>query len=161
MMRLIGATSVLLAALSFVRLYRAYLGTRVKQFDDFCAFLHKIRRSISTRLVTLEDCILGITDGELVRIGFVEKYGELRSVHSAFTAVKDKLYLTQRGIEILDGYLATLGKGYMEEELRLADECIRELEAESRASKDDGERSLRVASAFAVAAAVGITVLLV
>lgn len=161
MIRLIGAVAVLVAALSFVRMYRAYLGTRVKQFDDFCVFLHKIRRSISTRLLTLEDCILGITEGELVRIGFVEKYGELRRVHPAFTAVKDKLYLTKKGLEILDGYLAVLGHGYLEEELRLSDECIRELEAESRASRDEGERSLRVASAFAVAAAVGITVLLV
>ena len=161
MMRAVGACLFLLAALSVIRLYRAYLGTRVKQFEAFCSLIAGLRRHISTRLCSARGYILSLDDATLVGVGFIDAYAELGDLCLSFLRIKDKLSLTEEGLRILEGYFSSFGKGYMDAEIKAADICLEELSEAARKSREDGERALRTVSAFAVAAAAGAAILLI
>lgn len=160
-LRVVGAALLLLAATGFIRLYRAYLHTRVAFFDEFISLIGDLRRHISTHRGSVAGVVAAHSGGKLGEIGFVTAYEASGSLYKAFSEVRGRISMPEDALRSLDEYFRTYGTGYTADELAAADAEIATLERMAKAEKEASLHSQKAASATAVAIALGLVVLLV
>lgn len=160
-LRVAGAALLLLAAVGFIRLYRAYLGTRVAFFDEFISLIGDLRRHISTHRGSVAEIVAAHSGGRLGEVGFATAYKASGSLCKAFSDVRGQVNMPEDALRSLSEYFRTYGTGYTADELAAADGEIATLERMAKAEKEASLRSQKAASATAVAIALGLVVLLV
>lgn len=160
-LRAAGAVFLLLGAVGFIRLYRAYLGTRVAFFEEFLALLRDLGRHISTHRGSLREVVAAHSAGRLGEIGFTTAYEQTGSLDAAFSRVRASITLPEEALSSLGEFFRNYGRGYTADELAATDREIAVLGEMAAAEREASARALKTASATAVAVALGTVVLLV
>ena len=154
MTRVLGAVALLVAALVYIRARASYHQRSLECYEGLLLHLSGLRRYISGSLGTIGEYLeLRVEGGDRLARAITDgdRAGQERFLSGLFLSDKARTSL-------LD-YFSLCGRGYLSDEIKLLDECISAVGAEYRSEKEDGEKSLKVSSVFAVCLAVGAVIL--
>lgn len=151
----------MLAAIMLVRGYGRYLRKRGDEYEALLVFLTGLERHISVTVGAPDGYLSAVKVKLLDELGFYGAYASGGSLSAAYSAVREGLHISPEADRLLLGYFGAFGGGYFNAELRSLGACISSLRDIAEKEGEEGARSLRVSSVFAVAVALGIVIMLV
>lgn len=156
-----GAGVILLSALYVGREYSAYVRQRLQQHRAFVALLLHIEQMISQFLTPQDGLWRDFSNDALEKCGFLPLLREGKGLSQAFEKVKASLSLSERTKEMLSGFFADFGGGYLDGEMSRTAGFRAELESCLEKEGEELEKSLKITNALLVAGAVGIVILII
>ena len=160
LVKIIGSALLLYAALFLTREYEGSLGKGLRVCRGFCELIAHIRRRIDGYLTPANDLLNGFECGALDETGYISKARE-RGLCAAYFELEAELPLDGRVRGALSGFFSDFGKDYKEETVKAADAVLEALREHIGAIVKENERSVRLARTLAVAAVLGIIILLI
>ena len=161
MLKYIGAALILLIALYLSREHRKEVEKRLGEGEACLLFMKSLRREVGCFLRPISewareyDCACG---------GLSSLLSHLRSGTSlcdAYREAEGELCLSTSVKRSFSSFCASFGKGYMEDELRMADAHIAQLEQCLEGERAEGVRQCRLVSTLSVSCSFAIVILLI
>ena len=154
--------SAMLAAVGIIvyRLYAAYLGRRIREYDSFLSLLSHIHKEIRLYLSPPSRLFFGYRDKLLDSLGFISRAAS-DGVGMAFSAVRRRLSISEAGVKILNELFSGFGRDSREGELRRIDEAVSVLSNIRNSEAQEMEKSLKLCAAMICAAVLGTIILLI
>ena len=158
--KIIGSVLLLMSVLALTREYKKFLEKRLGICRGFTELLLHVRRKIDSYLTPASQLLDGFECKALADEGYMKKAHEV-GISEAFFSLEKAIPMESSERVILESFFADFGKDYKDGTLRSLDiaiaglrECIEKLCAEN-------ERSLKLVCTLAVAAALGLIILLI
>ena len=160
LIRIAGAVFVLAGTLFAVGEYEKLLVRRAEICNGFIALLSHIRRRIDGYLASASGLLEGFECSALDAYGYSERAREI-GVGEAYFEFEKAFPLTDKLKKSLSGFFHSFGKDYMSGTLKALDVTLDEIKALERALSAENEKNLKVARTLALAAALGVIILLI
>lgn len=144
-----------------IRGYGAYMKKRRLESRELLRLSEAIRKSVATRLQTPKEALSRISCRSGAAEGFRRLVVSGKTLYEAFSETEGSFSLSRGCREMLSEYFASFGKGYLDEEIRCADEFIERYRAEVEREELAGEADERVARSIAIAVTLGIIILII
>lgn len=157
-MKTVGIYTLLFAFFLVSRELTARRKRRSAVFEECYRFIQHTRLQIGCYLKPVCELSLGFESKALSEAGFLDRLENGCSLQEALKASSLRRDLGDAGYRILWSLFSALGSGYMDDEVKLIDECsssfLRLLEAE----RSEAPRGLRLIRTLCGAAALGIII---
>ena len=160
LVKMIGSALLLYAALFIAREYEKFLGKRLRVCLGFCELLSHVRRRVDGYLTPADRLLDGVECGALEEVEYISKAQSL-GLRTAYFEVEEALPLDGTARQVLSEFFADFGKDYKEETVKAADRALSALQGCAERMSCENEKSLRLLRAVAVAAALGVIILLI
>ena len=147
--------------MAFIRGYAAYMKKRRLESEDFYRLLEAIRKSMSTRLSTPKEALASISVESQGAEHFRELVVSGETLSDAFSRLSPSTSLSRGCSGMLSEYFAAFGRGYLDEELRCADEFILRFGKEIERERVCGANDERVVRSVAIAVTLGVIILII
>lgn len=157
------AVIVLLSALctAFIKGYSAYMKKRRDESRDLYRLMETVRRGMSTRLSTPKEALASVSAESPEAERFRALVVSGRTLFEAFCEVSGSLSLSRGCRMMLTEYFKSFGKGYLDEEIRCADELLSRFASEIGMEEERGANDERVVKSVAVAITLGIIIFII
>ena len=154
---------VLLSVLcmTLVRGYSAYMKKRRHESRELLYLLEAVRKSMSTRLSTPREALASVAVDSPCVEEFRARVASGERLSEAFSCVEKSLSVSRACREMLSVYFADFGGGYLEDEVRCADEFLSRYLAEVEREEREGADDLRVVKSIAIAVTLGVIILII
>lgn len=160
LVKTIGSVLLLYAALFITREYEKFLGRRLGVCLGFCELISHVRRRVEGYLTPADRLLDGFECGALEDVGYMSK-ARNSGLRNAYFEVEGALPLDCATREALSEFFTDFGKDYKEETVKAADRALSALRGCADRMSCENEKSLRLWRAVAVAAALGVIILLI
>ena len=145
----------------FIRGYGAYMKRRRLESRELLHLLEILRKSMSTALSTPRQALSSVT----VTSTAVESFRSLvcsgESLYDAFCKARGGMSVSRACLEMLSEYFASFGKGYLDDEIRYADDMIERYLALVEREESAGDNDIKVVKSIAVAITLGVIILII
>ena len=141
-MRYIGIFLMLLSAVFIDMAFSKTQANMLSECSEFIMFLRHIRVRMLHSAAPVCECALGFYSKRLYSLGFILAIQNNDEPTDAFLKIRDKLSLSKKMRELLDGFFTDLGSFGLDEEIKKLDACIASLglmydEAKQKGAKDN------------------------
>ena len=160
-LRLIGASLLLLAALLLSREYSSYLERRILEYRGFVALLSHAEEGIERALSYGEELWYGFQNDVLEKCGLLPLLREGKGLAEAFMECKDKISFSASLKDEISEALSTLGRGYRDSELRRLSVIKASLVAAMEGEEGTAEKNIKVARALLIGGALAVGILII
>lgn len=133
---------------------------RVRQYEGFLLFVRHIRNSITCFQTPIEEIYAAFANVALERCGLLPALRAGCNLPAALHRCRDSLYVEAEEWRTLSAFASEVGKSYTQEQARICDYTIKELEAALHRQKEEGPRRARGARALAVCGGLALLILL-
>ena len=158
--KIFGSLLLLAASLAFVKEYERTLKKRFEICRGFVELLSHMRIRIDGYLTPAMQLIDGFECKALKEAGYIDKARE-KGISSAYFELEKELPLDSSAQACLSSFFADFGKDYKDGTLKSLDMSIGRLRECAESLFAENERSLKLARALAIAAALGLIILLI
>ena len=141
--------------------YSRFAEHRLEVYRGFSSLLSYLKGRVGTHLTPIKEAFSAFSDDALAASGFIESVREGERLYDAFRLSRDRLCISKRVGEILDGFFSDFGTGYLDAELSGIEYTQKELESAIRAEEEELSVSVRLVRSLLLLAAVGIVILLI
>ena len=160
-MKVIGIIAVTLAVM-FVRSellgYRRY---RTSLREDFYRLAVHIRREIGCFLRTPTEIAVNFESAALMKCGFLERARSCGDFFCALNECDAARFLSPEEMSALKDMFASLGKGYMQDEIKLVDDACQRLSLLLAKGRESDERELKLVNTVCASLTFGFVVLII
>jgi hypothetical protein len=150
-----------LLCMAVIRGYSKYMKKRRLETREFLRLCEVIRKSIATRLLTPKEAFADVSCSEAAVERFRLAVVSGATLKDAFSGVIGLLSLSGNIRSQLSEYFATFGQGYLDDEVRCADEFLERFRAELEREEASGDTDERVARAIIIAITLGVIILII
>ncbi len=160
-MKYIGFLILFSAAFAAVRSYSENERNKLMECRGFLELFRYMRLRMSCFMSSPAEAASGFSSDALLRIGFLSKLSECKSMLLSYRYSEDKLSLDPSERKVIEKYLESSGSGYLDDELRLIDEAIGSLTASESSLSSEVPKRVRVASILLACSAAGVFILMI
>lgn len=159
--KLFGAALLLGFSLLVLRAYKAYLGRRKEECEGFGQIIDAVRDGVDYFLSPIGRIIERFESGESMTAKFAENVKSGDSPEKAFDKIKEKLAIGREGREILGKFFASVGRGYKEGAVKIADACRKKFTEYTEKTAEEDEKSAKLTTALVIGGALGLILLFI
>ena len=145
----------------FIRGYGAYMKRRALESRDILHLLESLRKGMSVSLSTPREAFSTAT----VSAPSVERFSALvcsgEPLYEAFCSASHAMSISRACREMLLEYFSSFGKGYLQDEIRCADELTERYTSLIENEERCGANDFRVVKSIAVAVTLGVIILII
>ena len=154
---------VLLAVLcmTLIRGYSSYMKKRMLESRELLHLLEATRKSMSTRLSTPKKAFSSVSVSSPAVEEFRVRVASGDRLSEAFAKAERGLSVSPECRRMLSEYFDGFGSGYLEDEIRCADEFLARYLAEIEREEVAGANDLWVVKSMAIAITLGIIILII
>lgn len=158
-----GVVSALLAIICalVIRGYGGYMKKRLTESGELLRLCETIRKSIATRLLTPREALSGVSGLSPATERFRALVASGSPLGEAFAEVSGALSVSPATRDMLSEYFGSFGKGYLDDEVRCADELIGRFREQLLREELAAEGELKVAKSVIIAVTLGIIILII
>ncbi len=160
-MRYIGIALLLLSAVFIDAAFAKHSREAFSECEGFLLLLRHIKSEISIGGSTLNEWAGRFHNDRLSEVGFIDRLKENADLYDAFTLSSDKLKLPHDKKKLIGSLLSRLGKGALDDEIRLLDDFIHTLECELEHLKKESLRQGGVLRVSVYALSLSVAIILV
>lgn len=133
---------------------------RLSVFVELYSFLEVISREIGCYLKPIHSICASYSSPQLFRLGF---FSDIQSegAHNAYMKLESKAILPSDASRVFREFFSLLGKGYAEDELKLAERALKELSPILFAERERVKKEKKLTVTLSSAAALGLIILLI
>lgn len=161
MIKYIGAGVIFLLSFYLSSEHRRYSRRRLLEGEASLAFMKALRRDLGCFLRPISEWAQDYEDSVFMESGFLSLLREGASLGEAYRISEPNFNMSEAAKKSLSSFCAAFGRGYLEDELRLADAHIAELEASLAAERTNTPKSCRLVGTLAAAGSFAIVILLI
>ncbi len=155
-MALICAGAVLV-----LREYTAYMNKRLSECEGFLLFIRHIRIEIGCFLKTPSELSRGFYSEALEAVGFLPSLRVGESLASAYDGCRKGLSLGAAEADAAGELFASLGKGYLDENVKLMDSAEARFDKLYRELKEECPKKIKVAASLCASGVLGFIILVI
>lgn len=133
---------------------------RVRQYEGFLLLVRHIRNGITCFQTPIDKIYAGFANAALERCGLLSALRAGADLPTALQRCRDELYIEAEAWRTLSAFADEVGKSYTQEQAKLCDYTIKELEAALHRQKEEAPRRARGARALAVCGGLALLILL-
>ena len=159
--KLFGAALLLGFSLLVLRAYKAYLGRRKEECEGFGQIIDAVRDGVDYFLSPIGKIIERFESGESMTAKFAENVKSGDSPEKAFDKIKEKLAIGREGKEILGKFFASVGRGYKDGAVKIADACRKKFTEYTEKTAEEDEKSAKLTTALVIGGALGLILLFI
>ena len=159
--KLFGAALLLGFSLLVLRAYKAYLGRRKEECEGFGQIIDAVRDGVDYFLSPIGRIIERFESGESMTAKFAENVKSGDSPEKAFDKIKEKLAIGREGREILGKFFASVGRGYKDGAVKIADACRKKFTEYTENTAEEDEKSAKLTTALVIGGALGLILLFI
>ncbi|MBQ2875601.1 MAG: hypothetical protein IJE25_01185 [Clostridia bacterium] len=159
--KLFGAALLLGFSLLVLRAYKAYLGRRKEECEGFGQIIDAVRDGVDYFLSPIGRIIERFESGESMTAKFAENVKSGDSPEKAFDKIKEKLAIGREGREILGKFFASVGRGYKDGAVKIADACRKKFTEYTEKTAEEDEKSAKLTTALVIGGALGLILLFI
>lgn len=148
-------------SLLVLRAYKAYLGRRKEECEGFGQIIDAVRDGVDYFLSPIGRIIERFESGESMTAKFAENVKSGDSPEKAFDKIKEKLAIGREGREILGKFFASVGRGYKEGAVKIADACRKKFTEYTEKTAEEDEKSAKLTTALVIGGALGLILLFI
>lgn len=133
---------------------------RLRALEELFCFIERIRLEIGCYLRPISEIAAEFSSDILSKLGFfsdIQKEG----VHTAYTALQAKLCFGKDINRLLDSFFSMLGRGYAEDEIKLADITLNELSKLLSRERENAPKEKKLFLTLSCGGALALIILLV
>ena len=159
--KVFGAALLLGFSLLVLRAYKAYLGRRKEECEGFGQIIDAVRDGVDYFLSPIGRIIERFESGESMTAKFAENVKSGDSPEKAFDKIKEKLAIGREGREILGKFFASVGRGYKDGAVKIADACRKKFTEYTEKTAEEDEKSAKLTTAVVIGGALGLILLFI
>ena len=148
-------------SLLVLRAYKAYLGRRKEECEGFGQIIDAVRDGVDYFLSPIGRIIERFESGESMTAKFAENVKSGDSPEKAFDKIKEKLAIGREGREILGKFFASVGRGYKDGAVKIADACRKKFTEYTEKTAEEDEKSAKLTTALVIGGALGLILLFI
>lgn len=161
MLKYIGAALILLLAFYLSREHKKEVEKRLGEGEACLLFMKSLRREVGCFLRPISEWARGYGSTCPGLLSLISRLRSGMSLGDAYGEIEDGLCLSPSAKRSFSSFCTSFGKGYMEDELRMADAHISQLELCLEGERAEGARQCRLVSTLSVASSFAIVILLI
>ncbi len=150
-----------LSAVLFCREYSGYMDKRLSECEAFLELVRHIRREISCFLKPIPEICRSFRGEEPSVAELVRRVFEGEDLVSAYKTVGSDLAVDRSDRDTIEKFFSSLGGGYLEESIRLADAAEERLNLSYEKLKEECPKQKKLAASLTACAVVGLIILLI
>lgn len=160
-MKIVGICILLFAFLLTSRELTERRRRRVVLFEECYRFIQHIRLQIGCYLRPVCDIAENFESAALSGAGFLDRLSAGEIPMDALSHSSLRRELGDEGYRVLSSLFATLGSGYMDDEMKLIDSCASQFLRLLETEREESPRGIRLIRTLCAGAALGIIIFVV
>ena len=161
MLKYIGAGVIFLLSFYISSEHRRYIRRRLLEGEASLAFMRALRRDLGCFLRPISEWAKEYEDSVFLESGFLSLLREGVALCEAYRISEPNFNMSEAAKSSLSSFCAAFGRGYLEDELRLADAHIAELEESLASERASASKGCRLVGTLAASASFAIVILLI
>ena len=129
-------------------------------FEELVRFIERIRMEIGCYLKPLSEISAEFRSDPLFQLGFLDDIA-VGGVSFAYERLAEKIKFSDEEDRLLGRFFSTIGKGYAEDELKLADATLTELDRILKQKRENAPKEKKLSLTLSCAGALALIILLV
>jgi hypothetical protein len=159
--KLFGAALLLGFSLLIIRAYKAYLERRREECKGFGQIIDAVRDGVDYFLSPIGKILERFESGETLAAKFAKDVKSGESPEKAFEKIREKLAIGREGREILGKFFASVGRGYKDGAIKIAEACRKKFTEYTEKSALEDEKSKKLTAALVIGGALGLILLFI
>ena len=160
-MQYVGLIFVMLSALIFSLEYTEYMKKRMHECESFLNLIAHLRIELGCYLRPVREAAASFESIVLDKAGFSEAIRETENLGLAYKKIKKKLSLSEDESKPLEILFSSLGKGYLDDEIKLICTCEEEMRKTVEKINSQAPKNIKLISTLSVTAAIGFFILVI
>ncbi len=160
-MQYIGQISVMLAFLLLSREYTKYMKKRVRECEELLSFIAHLRTELGCYLSPVREAALSFDSPILNAVGFSDAVKNTENLYLAYQKIKKRLSISEEESKPLEALFSSLGKGYLEDEIKLICVCEEKVQKNVEEITRQAPKNIKLISTLSVTAAIGFFILII
>ena len=137
------------------------MNKRFSECEGFLLFVEHMRIEVGCFLRSPKQMREGFYSEALESVGFISALNNGESLHSAYIECKRRLSLKQEEKEILEKLFLSLGRGYLDESIKMIDVAYEGLNCEFLKLKDECPKCKKLVTSLCACAVVGFIIFVI
>lgn len=160
-MRYIVIFIAMLIAIAISGEYTKYMKKRVAECEAFASFIAHVKTQVGCFLRPCRELADGFSSDALEKVGFLNELRESGDIYASYVKAEPKLSLSEGEREVLDSFFSSLGGGYLDEQMKLIELCLEEVESARAKLREESPKSIKLISTLSVTGAIGFLILII
>ncbi len=157
----IGVIAVSLAVLFVLREYVSYISRRLRECEGFLLFCEHMHIELGCFLRAPDELYKGFASAPLSEAGFIPLLEEGENLYTAYMKCESRLAISEREKEILSVLFSSLGKGYLDDSIKMIDAAEKQLSASLERLKEECPKQKKLAASLSACAVLGFIILVI